>query len=264
MKKQGPPGPLDESKITIYKNKTAAPNKRPATDDIAGAPRKKHASARSSNQVRKTASADRSASKRREQRPPKKIASSKPIPLDESSDDDAADLLNGSNDEESLESLEERVKDLNSGKLGEEFFESDSSILNSGDEQANNMFSEDEDEEDAEKILTAANIEGLSRKLDMEQEDMEANAQLELEEAAMQINLKDDKAVELEDDLDAEAGIKSTLQLAPDLQLLRTRITETIRVLDSGEFSKLAEGRSRSDYRGQLLKDISVYYNYSP
>ena len=52
------------------------------------------------------------------------------------------------------------------------------------------------------------------------------------------------------------------MPLAPDLQLLRSRITDTVRVLD--DFSKLSEkGRSRADYTSQLKKDICLYYGYS-
>ena len=39
------------------------------------------------------------------------------------------------------------------------------------------------------KKFTAANIEGLSRRLDEEQEEEAAEAQLELEEAALQTNM---------------------------------------------------------------------------
>jgi ribosomal RNA methyltransferase Nop2 len=49
----------------------------------------------------------------------------------------------------------------------------------------------------------------------------------------------------------------------PDVTLLRTRITDTIRVLE--DFKKLhEEGRSRAEYTAQLLKDICEYYGYSP
>ncbi len=65
-----------------------------------------------------------------------------------------------------------------------------------------------------------------------------------------------------EDGDEAAAATKSRTPLAPDLQLLRGRITEAIRVLDS--FAKLAEeGRSRAEYTAQLLKDICAYYGYS-
>lgn len=118
------------------------------------------------------------------------------------------------------------------------------------------MFSEDENDSDAEKKLTAANIEGLSKKLDQQQADIEAEAQQELEEAAMQTNIAGDEGI-----LDGEDSTKPGL--APDLRLLRDRMTETIRILN--DFSKLAEkGKSRAEYISRLLSDVCTYYGYTP
>ena len=51
--------------------------------------------------------------------------------------------------------------------------------------------------------------------------------------------------------------------IAPDLQQLRTRITETIRIL--GDFSKLAaKGKSRTEYMDLYLSDVCTYYGYTP
>ena len=181
--------------------------------------------------------------------------------LDESSDDDAADLLGGDtldNDDELLNrSADSMLKD---GKhLQDEFLDSGSSVYDSDPQHERARFSEDEDESDAEEKLTAANIEGLSRRLDEEQEEEAAEAQLELEEAALQTNIDGDRPKVLDDDDDDEGAVS---RLAPDLQLLRSRITDAVRVLD--DFSKLAEeGRSRAEYTAQLLKDICLYYGYS-
>jgi ribosomal RNA methyltransferase Nop2 len=83
-----------------------------------------------------------------------------------------------------------------------------------------------------------------------------------LEEAALQTNIAGDRPHILEDESDEEEGIKSKALLAPDLQLLRNRINDTVRVLD--DFSNLAEeGRSRAEYTAQLIKDICAYYGYS-
>lgn len=148
-------------------------------------------------------------------------------------------------------------------KLGDDFLGSDSSVYDSGDDTRKEefVFSEDEDDSDGEEKLTAANIEGLSRKLDKQMEREAADAQAELEEAALQTNISGDKPQVLDDEDEEEATKKKAL-LAPDLQLLRNRITENIRVLE--DFSKLAEeGRSRAEYTTQLLKDICAYYGYS-
>ncbi|KAK7512397.1 cytosine-5--methyltransferase NCL1 [Phyllosticta citriasiana] len=123
------------------------------------------------------------------------------------------------------------------------------------------MWSEDEDDDaDIEEQLTAANIEGLTRKLDMQRAQEEAEAQAELEEAALQTNIAGDRPKVLLDDDEDEDGPS---RLAPDLQLLRTRISDTLRVLT--DFQNLAEpGRSRAEYIAQVLKDICAYYGYSP
>ncbi|KIW80379.1 ribosomal RNA small subunit methyltransferase B [Fonsecaea pedrosoi CBS 271.37] len=132
---------------------------------------------------------------------------------------------------------------------------SDDSVFDSDqEEQPRRMFSEDEDESDAEAKLTAANIEGLSRKLDRQQAQEDAEAQQELEDAALQTNIAKDEGV-----LDSA----TTQGLAPDLSIIRTRMTETIRVL--GNFSQLADkSKSRTDYTEQLLADICTYYGYTP
>ena len=181
--------------------------------------------------------------------------------LDESADDDAADLLGGDkfdDDDELLDASENSV--LEDGEhLQDEFPDSGSSVYDSDPQHERARFSEDDNESDAEERLTAANIEGLSRRLDEEQEEEAAKAQIELEEAALQTNIDGDRPKVLDDDNDNEGAVS---RLAPDLQLLRSRITDAVRVLD--DFARLAEeGRSRAEYTAQLLKDICLYYGYS-
>ncbi|EXJ76170.1 uncharacterized protein A1O5_00678 [Cladophialophora psammophila CBS 110553] len=131
---------------------------------------------------------------------------------------------------------------------------SDDSVFDSDqEERPRRMFSDDEGESDAEAKLTAANIEGLSRKLDQKQAKEDAEAQQELEDAALQTNIAKDDGV-----LDSV----TSQGLAPDLSIIRTRMTETIRIL--GNFSQLADkAKSRTDYTEQLLSDICVYYGYT-
>ncbi|OAP61895.1 ribosomal RNA small subunit methyltransferase B [Fonsecaea erecta] len=132
---------------------------------------------------------------------------------------------------------------------------SDDSVFDSDqDERPRRMFSDDEDESDAEAKLTAANIEGLSRKLDLQQAQEDAEAKQELEDAALQTNIAKDEGVL--DTVNAQG-------LAPDLSIIRTRMTETIRIL--GNFSELADkSKSRADYTEQLLADVCTYYGYTP
>lgn len=180
-----------------------------------------------------------------------------------SSDDDAADLLGGGDDgDEYDDGILDGLGGLGEGKadnehdgLIDEFMESGSSVYDSDPQEKNAMFSEDEDS-DGEERLTAANMEGLSRKLDVEQEEEDADAAAE--EAALQTNIDGDRPNVLDDGDEIPQS-----RLAPDLQLLRTRITDTIRVLNN--FSSLSDkGYSRADYTAQLLRDICLYYGYSP
>ncbi|KAK8059642.1 25S rRNA (cytosine-C(5))-methyltransferase [Apiospora saccharicola] len=157
------------------------------------------------------------------------------------------------------------VDAINSDELEGEGFDEDSVFDSDEEEQQLQqqkkefLFSDDEDDDsDREERLTAANIEGLTRKLDEQMAEEAAAAEAELQEAAIQTNIGGEDIF-----ADDEEGGKPMSMLAPDLQLLRSRINDVIRIL--GDFSKLAEpGRSRAEYTAQVLKDISAYYGYSP
>ena len=205
------------------------------------------------------------------------IPKEKPVQQEDEEDIDIED----EEDEEASEDPSENGVDLSQFEEGLENGEDDSieedefgsSVFDSEEDtpaQKETMFSEDEDDSDAEEILTAANIAGLSAKLDAQQEADAAASKQELQDSAIQTNLTTDipRVLPLaeeaaSDDEDPTAAPKSALTLAPDLQLLRTRISDTIRVLE--DFAKMAEpGRNRSEYRNQLLKDVCAYYTYSP
>ena len=276
MQKQGPPPDL--GKIATQKKRkvldfdeTARGKKRKASGEIkAPAPAKTQTHATAKSGLNHSTKATLVNGKNAQAQRGRKMAK-KPEPmmsgalLDEviSSDDDAADILGGEENSEddapldasnsSEESFEGEGLDGQDGLLG-----SDSSVYDSDPQHEQARFSEDEGESDAEEKLTAANMEGLSRRLDEEQEEDAAEAQLELEESALRTNIDGDRPNVLND---ADQG--PAARLAPDLQLLRSRITDTIRVLD--DFLKLSqEGRSRAEYTAQLLKDICLYYGYSP
>ncbi len=266
MKKQGPPPPLDESKITSLKKRKA-----PEPEDTTNGKRR-----RTREQKRAVASAGKVAKKTAKSglkennngslvngRPPKKVkdrsAHKRAEPLyqgDENSDDDAADLLGGADFEEEavVDSLADATPE-DGEALPDDFLDSGSSVYDS-DVQETARFSDDDNASDAEEKLTAANIEGLSRKLESAQEEEANQAAQELQDAALQTNI----STEPHDHSDPQSR---SAQLAPDLQLLRTRITDTIRILDN--FSTLRDPtRSRSSYTSQLLEDICIYYGYSP
>jgi len=269
MKKQGPPEPLDEAHFTNLKRKAGisvtesrsnTKKRRTSGADVHAAPHNGTKWSTSKNEPRAKPFHGKPIQKEKERLSTKSMSSikhSKPeaIPLPDSDED-----LNGDSDAADL--LNDEFDDLEDGGLGDDFLDSGSDVYDSDQDHPKAMFSEDEDESDAEEKLTAANIAGLTRKLDDQLAEEAADAQAELEDAAMRTNIADDLPKILDDEDGEDIGIKSNTLLAPDLQLLRTRINDTVRVLD--EFTKLAEeGRSRAEYTAQLIKDICAYYGYS-
>ncbi|KAF7539959.1 hypothetical protein G7054_g1764 [Neopestalotiopsis clavispora] len=260
MKKQGPPEPLSEAHFAKLKRKAGLP-----VDDVPAEPRnnkkRKAAKEEEPKSNKKAAKTNGAVNGRKAAAPAPKAngrKGKKAAPVQEDEDD----MSDGVGELDSDMDLDE-YSDLEGAEgLKDDFLDSDDSVYDSDDAgQQKAMFSEDEDDSDAEEQLTAANIAGLSRKLDEKIAQEEADAQAELEEAAMQTNIVEDKPHILDDEEDGLAA-KTKALLAPDLQLLRVRITDTIRVL--GDFAKLAEeGRSRAEYTAQLLKDICAYYGYS-
>lgn len=265
MKKQGPPEPLDEAHFTNLKRKAgmsvaesraesqqyAKKRRTSGSESKVGKKDKPNGKAKAKGFTNSMAVPTQKSALKKSKKP-----EAVPLPLsdEDDEDEDAADLMNDEFD----------VSDSEGGiGLGDDFLESGSEVYDSEDDHAHKaMFSEDEDESDAEEKLTAANIAGLTRKLDEQMAEQEAEAQAELEEAALQTNIAGDRPHILSDSESDDEGVKTNALLAPDLQLLRTRINDTVRVLD--EFSKLAEeGRSRAEYTAQLLKDICAYYGYS-
>ena len=258
MKKQGPPQSLEQLNISMKRK--ASERSKPGGESNA-----KRRKADTSNGV-PTMKSENSPTHVKASRPSKPAP--QPMPMHETSEDDDADEADG--DDLMVELLED-LDDLDDGDLADDSASeqegedddlepgnssSDDSIFDSDLEEADPArFSEDEDESDAEGKLTAANMEGLSRKLDQERAQVDAQAQKELEDAAMQTNII------AGEDGDAD---QATIQgLAPDLQLLRTRITDTLRVL--GDFAKLADkSKSRAEYTSLLLSDICTYYGYTP
>ncbi|KAF5671297.1 nucleolar 2 [Fusarium circinatum] len=279
MKKQGPPQPLSEEHFAKLKRKAGLP-----VDPIVEAPEKKKRKTNTKERTviepkRNGVAAKKDVKKTKVTKPVKAAApvpepkangkvkkskkTSAPAPALEDVSDEEMD------DEFDLEDLEDD-SDLGGGAgLGDDFLGSDDneSVFDSdedaGGKNTKAMFSEDEDESDAEEKLTAANIAGLSRKLDAQRAEEAAEAEAEMAQEALQTNIDGDKPHILSDeDSDDELSKKTNALLAPDLQLLRTRITENIRVLD--DFANLSEeGRSRVEYTSQLIKDICSYYGYS-
>ncbi|CAO2649444.1 Nn.00g068290.m01.CDS01 [Neocucurbitaria sp. VM-36] len=262
MKKQGMPEPLDESLVT-RKRKDAPP---------------------AADQERKKRSRTAAREAKAKATPPKKVAavngtktrvSGKPVkkfvpPAPSDDEDEISDSADGIDDDDVMEDGLQGVNVTGLDALGSASEEDedeidddefDSDVVDSDTEVRKAMWSDDEDDDEIEEKLTAANIAGLSRKLDMQKAIEEAEAQAELEEGNMQTNIANERPKILEDDEDEEGRPISNL-VPQDIQLLRTRLNDTVRVLD--DFKNLAqEGRSRTEYRAQMLKDICAYYGYS-
>ncbi|KAJ4379120.1 rRNA (cytosine-C5-)-methyltransferase nop2 [Didymella sp. IMI 355093] len=258
-KKQGMPEPLDESLVTRKRKDYEAPapkeQKRRRTDAKA----KAKAAPVSKKAAATNGAAQKSAAKPAHRTKPAKKAA----PLPESDDEDEFSDLS---DDDEMEDADGPVKVSGLDALGsasEDDSEIDDDDFDSDVETGKKaMWSDDEDDEDAQEQLTAANIEGLSRKLDMQRAIEEAEAQAELEEGNMQTNIAPEDRPRVLDDEEDDEGRKISNLVTQDIQLLRTRLNDTIRVLD--DFKNLAEpGRDRAEYRAQLLKDICSYYGYS-
>jgi len=273
MKKQGMPEPLDESLVT-RKRKDAPPAAAPErTKRSRTEAREKKAAKTSANATPVKKGANGGEKLRAAVNGPKTRVNGKPVkksaPQPPSDDDDVmsdddviADGLDGVNIT-GLDALGSASEDEDIELDGDDFADSGSDIMDSDDEEVKKMgmWSDEEDEDDVEEKLTAANIEGLSRKLDMQRAVEEAEAAAELEEANLQTNIAGERPKVLEDEEDEEGRPISKL-VTQDVQLLRTRLNDTVRVLD--DFKNLAEeGRSRTEYRAQMLKDICAYYGYS-
>ncbi|KAK3329804.1 NOL1/NOP2/sun family-domain-containing protein [Apodospora peruviana] len=268
-KKQGPPEPLSEEHFANLKRKKGIPvdetpaelrsTKKQRTSTKSAKSGKSHGDVNAKKSVRQSNGLGKASSASKQGEKPAHRKSKKAPVAEPDSDEDS--------DQELIDEF--AASDLDAPALGDDFIDSGDSVYDSDQEEAKKekfVFSDDEDDddEDREEKLTAANIEGLSRKLDKQMEDEAAENEAELREGALQTNIDGDKPHILgdDDDDDDELSSKTKTLLAPDLQMLRTRITEAVRVLE--DFSNLAEeGRSRAEYTSQLLKDICAYYGYN-
>ncbi|KAK3074630.1 rRNA (cytosine-C5-)-methyltransferase nop2 [Teratosphaeriaceae sp. CCFEE 6253] len=268
MQKQGPPAPLEESK-SGKKRKLAVPTNGAIKKQKKGgaAPAVKAAFNGGPRHVKN--SAGKGSTKGSFEPRPK--PAKKPLAVDVEDVDGMSDVSGDALDdpdvvENELEGVEAAdVLDLDDDELdsdADDFANAlsgsdDEDVVDSDREVQKGVWSEDDDS-DAEEALTAANIAGLSQRLDEQQAEVEADAEAELADDAMQTNI-----APADLDLDEEDAEGKTSKLAPDLQLLRTRITETVRVLSN--FKELRDPtRSRAEYTQAVLKDICAYYGYSP
>lgn len=282
MKKQGPPAPLDQATINLIKKRKAAeaekaeggkkrrkavaesePEPEPETKKIKTKVAKAKANGvvangKSGKEQKLAAPKKTPAKVEKSKKSAKKVVEPEP----ESEDDD--DESWGSGSAPDLDQLMQdefgELDDVTDGSDAEDGKFDEGSVFDSEEEDhpREKMFSDDEDESDAEEKLTAANIAGLSRKLDEQRELEEEEARQELQDSAIQTNIAGDRP-----DIFGEADTAAKAGIAPNMQLLRTRITDTLRVL--GDMATLGQpGKSRADYLQLLLDDFCTYYGYTP
>ncbi|KAL7276191.1 rRNA (cytosine-C5-)-methyltransferase nop2 [Rhizina undulata] len=283
--KQGPPEPLGESHFKALKKRKAEEKeaadgrgkKRKAPEEETAPKKAKVEKVEKAKPKAKPASKENGKKAKPAQKPADKkktVEKAKKTLFDNSDEDDEDEFMNDEflDSDEDVEVDDEPVKKKGKGNgkekkvsLADDFLagsddDEDEDVYDSGDEHTRPIFSDDEGDSDAEEMLTAANIEGLSRRLDEKLAVEAEEAEAELQESAMQTNIEiKPRILGDADDSDNEGPNMAP----PDITLLRTRITDTIRVLE--DFSNLGEeGRSRSDYTEQILKDICAYYGYSP
>jgi ribosomal RNA methyltransferase Nop2 len=286
MKKQGPPAPLTQATINLIKKRKAAeaeakaeggkkrrkavaesePEPEPETKKIKtkavkakangstanGKPGKEQKSTVAATPKKTTGKVEKG------KKSAKKII--EPEPESEDEDDESWGSGSAPDLDQLMQDEFDELDDVSDGSDAEDGKFDEGSVFDSEEEDhpREKMFSDDEDESDAEEKLTAANIEGLSRKLDEQRQLEEEEARQELQDSAMQTNIAGERP-----DIFGEADTAAKAGITPNMQLLRTRITDTLRVL--GDLATLGQpGKSRADYLQLLLDDICTYYGYTP
>ncbi|KAI7185589.1 hypothetical protein KC324_g7373, partial [Hortaea werneckii] len=264
LKHQGMPAPLDEPS-GAKKRKSAAPTnsaikKQKKAGVVPAAKNSQNGKGAANSAAKGSTKGDFKAQQKPAGKPQKKaqLVDSDEEDISGMSDEDLGDL----DDEEGgaqvsgLDALEDDSDADDFANAPSDLDDED--VVDSDREVQHGVWSED-DESDGEEALTAANMAGLSAKLDKERAEEEAAGEEELRQDALQTNIA---AADLDLDEDGEDAKKQSM-LAPDLQMLRTRITEAIRVLSN--FKELRDpARSRADYTQAVIKDICAYYGYSP
>src|SRR2546430_10689402 len=218
MKKQGPPPSLEEFNAS-RKRKAGEPE----TEKSSSSKRRR------AGDTKAAAQTSRPNSKGKTKKPLLKNADAQTVPILTAAPgtgrpvpitQEAWTEWNKNNTDLDIEHEQGRLSDMEDDEMAEADLENvgsdEDSVFDSDQENIRQgMFSEDEGDSDAEEKLTAANIEGLSRKLDMQQADVDAEAQQELEDDAIQTNIAGDADL-------LNSSQRTTAGLAPDLQLLRS------------------------------------------
>ncbi|KAF5730460.1 28S rRNA (cytosine(4447)-C(5))-methyltransferase [Tripterygium wilfordii] len=161
-------------------------------------------------------------------------------------------------DEDSIEEVddEEEEEELGESGSGSESFsgEDDDDPLADDFLQGGSDEEEEEDHSESDSDESDADIEKKARAIDDERARQEKEAEEE-----MQLNIKEESD---EFRLPTKEELEEEAHQPPDLQKLKRRIAEIIRVLSS--FKELKqEGKTRKDYVEQLKVDLMSYYGYN-
>jgi ribosomal RNA methyltransferase Nop2 len=123
-----------------------------------------------------------------------------------------------------------------------------------GDSEEEEDLQDEFEEEDGSDSDVSSNVslEEKSRRLDAQAEE-----DAELGELELQTNIEQREKFVLPSGQEVEDE-----RVTEDLAVIQTRMQEIIRILS--RFNELREeGRSRSEYTQQLIKDIAIYYGYN-
>ncbi|KAJ3028864.1 UNVERIFIED_CONTAM: rRNA (cytosine-C5-)-methyltransferase nop2 [Siphonaria sp. JEL0065] len=173
----------------------------------------------------------------------------------------------GGDDEEDDEEEEDEDEDEDEDVEGLDGLEGDDFGEDDDDQEDDDEFDDDEDADGNPNALINLNFnsddedEDEDDKMEIEHEADEQdfeNAEIEkLAEDELQTNIAQREKFILPSGQEIEKDPQSE-----DLQAILTRIQEVVRVL--GNFKELKEeGRSRSEYVEQLVKDLAMYYGYN-
>lgn len=162
--------------------------------------------------------------------------------------DDNAAWLKPSNKRKLLEEDDEDEEEEEEGDDdGESVGDNDDS------DGSNDDSDEDSDEDDESGSDDEMKVEKKAKKLKAKQDKMMKESDKE-----MKINLAESEKFTLPSGQEIEKESSS----APDLQIIQSRITEIIQVLQDFK-AKREEGVDRQTYMNRLKKDLCTYYNYN-
>lgn len=176
-------------------------------------------------------------------------------------DDEDDEMPNGGEtvmwDDVDSDDNDEPVDDdfLGDGDIGEfdagSAFDSDEELALEEDDAGDDAGDDDEEEDEEEEMAK------LDPKAALKLEAKRIR-EATLNDQELQTNIAEREVFRLPSGQEVERES----MVAPDLQIVQTRIQEIVRVL--GDFKSFSEeGRSRSEYLEQLIRDISLYYGYS-